>query len=179
MSRTRTLSTALLVGLLVSVLLSLPGDGERVAAAVEPRLTTARIMVPAAAFIPAASWMNYTGGDFLMTSDTASFFAPIAFPVPVVNIQGITVYATDMEADDSVCVYLYRSSPIHGREGIRFQGQACTTDSSVDPQAVSNLRRIYPTLVNTAVHGSYLWASVTGGSFMYGVQVTYSYQTTP
>jgi len=178
MTRTRILSTALLLALLVAVLLSLPGEGGQ-AGAVEPRVATGKIMIPAAAFIPAASWMSYTGGAFLMTPDTASFFAPLAFPVPVVNIQGITVYATDLQPDDSVCVYLYRSSPIHGREGIRFQGQACTADSSADPQAVSNLRRISPTLVNTAVHGSYLWASVTGGSFMYGVQVTYSYETTP
>ena len=178
MARTRMVSTALLLALLVAVLLSLPAGGGQ-AGAVEPRTTTAKIMIPAAAFIPAASWMDYTGGDFLMTSDLASFFAPLAFPVPVVNIKSITVYATDMQPDDSVCVYLYRSSPIHGHEGTRFSGQACTTDSSADPQAATNLRRIYPSLVNTAVHGSYLWASVTGGAFMYGVQVTYTYQTTP
>lgn len=173
MVRSRMLTTAL-VTLLAAVALSLPGDGEQ-ATAVEPRAVTAKIMVPAAAFIPAASWMSYTGGDFLMTPDIASFFAPLAFPVSVVNIQKITVYATDTRPADSVCVYLYRSSPVHGREGIRFQGQACTADSSSDPQVVSNLRRIYPTIVNTAIHGSYLWASVTGGAFMYGVQVTYSY----
>ena len=178
MARSRMLSTAVLLALLVTVLLSLPGDGGQ-AVAVEPRVATAKIMIPAAAFIPGASWMSYTGGEFLMTPDTASFFAPLAFPVPVVNIKSITVYARDMQPDDSVCVYLYRSSPIHGRDGVKFQGQACTTDSGADPQAVTNLRRIYPSLVNTAVHGSYLWASVTGGSFLYGVQVTFTYQTTP
>lgn len=178
MTRTRTVTTALLVALLVAVLVSLPGDRER-ATAIEPRAVTAKIMVPAAAFIPAANWMAYGTGDFLMTPDYASFYAPIIFPVPVVEIQKITVYATDTKAADEVCVYLYRGSPIHGRAGIRYAGQACTTDSPDDPQVVSNLRRLYPRLVNTSVHGSYLWASVKGGAFMYGVQVTYTYETTP
>lgn len=179
MGRTRMLSTAVLLALLVAVLLSLPGEGGQ-AVAVEPRAVTTKVMIPAAAFAPGANHYRYTnGGEMVITPDHAVMVAPVLFPVPEVTIQGITLYAKDQGPSQSVCAYLVRAIPAQGQPGSKYQGQACTADSSADPQAVSNLRRISPNTVNTRTQGSYLLVDITGQAFFYGVRVSYTYETTP
>jgi hypothetical protein len=178
MVRTRMLSTALLLALLVAVLLSVPGEGEQ-AGAVEPRTVTARIMIPAAAFYDEAH-----DGDFLSvswTNYTTVFLAPVEFPVQQVTVRGITMYAADRDSTASkICASLYRTRPAQGSNGTKVQSSVCTTENDADPQIVANRLRISDGAVNTAVNGSYLrvtFGPVIGGLKLYGVQITYAYQT--
>jgi hypothetical protein len=178
MGRTRMVGTALLVALLVAVLLSLPGDGEQVAVAVEPRTTTASIMVPAAAFTPTNSNFGYAfdNRELLAVGGFAYFVAPLGFPVPVVDIQKLTLYAFDNGAGTSVAVELYRTEPAGAT--FRYTGGVFTADSPNDPQVVSSTA-ISPRRVNTALHGAYLRLYLTLGVKFYGLKVTYTYETAP
>ena len=174
MARTSRLWIPLLVGLLVAGALGVGGGG---AVATEPRVTTASIMVPASAFIPTKDDFDYdNGGDSLqVTSGTGAFIAPLSFPVPVVNIKKITVYAHDNTASALISASVYRSRPADGEED--HAGSVATVDSSADPQVVS-MTAISPRRVTTATHGPYLWVWFTGsGVRLYGVKVTYSYET--
>ena len=62
-------------------------------------MTTASIMIPAAAFIPTTTrTTSACGGTLPWLSGSGCFTAPLSFPVPVVNIKKITVYAYDNRA---------------------------------------------------------------------------------
>jgi hypothetical protein len=167
-----------LVGLLVAVLLG-PAGGA--VAAAEPRVTVASIMVPAAAFTPTVDEADYLNAvNYLGVNNSGHyFFAPLSFASPEVSVRRITLYAYDNDADASheVCVWLYRSNP--ATAGAVFQGSVCTSDDAADPQAVFTTA-IAPKTVNTAVHGSYLRIGINpGAERLYGVKVTYTYETTP
>ena len=175
MARIRMLSTALLLALLVTVALSVPGDGGQ-AAAVEPRTVTASLMIPAAAFTPTNSNFGYafTNRELVATGGFAYFVAPLTFPVPVVDIQRLTLYAFDNGAGASVAVDLYRTEPAGAT--FRYTGGVFTADSPNDPQVVSSTA-FNPRRVNTALHGAYLRLYLVPGLMFYGVKVQYSYQT--
>jgi len=175
MTRTRILSTALLLALLVAAVLSLPGD-EGQAAAVEPRTTTANIMIPAAAFTPTNSNFGYAfdNRELVAAGGFAYFVAPLTFPVPVVDIQKLTLYSFDNGAGTSVAVDLYRTEPASA--AFRYTGGVFTADSPNDPQVVSSTA-FNPRRVNTALHGAYLRLYLVPGLKFYGVKVTYSYET--
>ena len=164
-----------LVALLVAVLLGPAGGGA--VTAVEPRTVTASIMIPAAALVPITDGYDYVnnGYDLYVGSDHGYFTAPVLFPVPLVSIRRITLYAWDDSADAYICVWLYRATPAAAGEG--SQGQACTTNSAADPQAPYGTAT-RPRQVNTAFHGSYLWVRISApGVRLYGVKVTYAYET--
>ena len=142
--------------------------------AVEPRVTTRSIMIPAAAFIPTTDNFDYlnTGFGLEMTSGTANFTAPLSFPVPVVNIKRITLYAFDDDASNQVCVTLYRARPADASED--HTGQVCTTNASAPQYASTTV--ISPRRLSTAVQAAYLWVNISGpGVVLYGVKITYSY----
>ena len=165
---TRRLRVPLLVALLVAMLV-----GPGVVTAAEPRATGGKVMIPAAAFSPTNdNWDYYNNGYALNTvSGYGEFTAPLVFPVPVVKIKKIILYAYDNDAGQ-VCATVYRASPPTAIE--LWLGQACTTDSTANPQVVSTTA-ISPRQVNTAVTGPYLWVTTNPGMQFYGVSVLYSY----
>ena len=169
MARTRRLWVPVLVGLLVAALLGPSG-----VTAVEPRTVTASIMVPAAAFTPTNSNFGYAfdNRELVATGGLAYFVAPLGFPVPVVNIKRLTLYAFDSDAGALVAVELYRTEPAGAT--FRHTGTVFTADSPSDPQVVSSTA-ISPRRVNTAIHGAYLRLFLNPGVYFYGVKVTYSY----
>jgi len=169
MTRMRRLWVPVLVGLLVAVLLGPAG-----VTATEPRVTTASIMIPASAFSPTMDDLDYENRGFRLqvTSASGAFFAPLSFPVPVVNIKKITLYAYDNDGLKEVCVTLYRARPADAAEDTT--GQVCTLDGSAPQYASTTL--ISPRRVTTASQGAYLWVSIGGpGLWLYGVKVNYSY----
>jgi hypothetical protein len=91
--RIQRLLIAGLVGL-VALLLIGPG-GNRVTAA-EPRVTTASVMVPAAAFVPSAGSFDYLNNGWAASAaHRGAFVAPLSFPVPEVSVRKLTIYAHD------------------------------------------------------------------------------------
>lgn len=167
----RRLWVPLLAGLLVAGMLGVAGGG---AAAVEPRATTASIMIPAAAFIPASDDSDYinNGRVLFLGAGTATFTAPVSFPAPVVSIKRITLYAYDNDAGQ-VCASLYRSRPLEATED--YAGGICTGNSAAEPQTVYTTA-INPKQVNTTLHGPYLWVTLFDPTVrFFAVKVTYSY----
>ncbi|MFH1331642.1 MAG: hypothetical protein ABIJ48_13510, partial [Actinomycetota bacterium] len=158
---------ALLVAMLI---------GPGVVTAAEPRATTGKIMIPAAAFIPTNDNWNYANnGSMLFTvSGSGIFTAPLTFPVPVVNIRRITLYAWDNSGTGQVCATVYRAYP--PTAGQLNLGGVCTGDSTAVPQVVSTTV-ISPRRVNTAVTGPYLNVYIADGTTFYGVSVLYSHDT--
>ena len=114
-----------LAAVLVTVLVGPPG-----VTAAEPRLTTASIMIPAAAFQPAANTLGYGAdyGSLWATSGRPVFYAAVAFPVPVVTIRRITLYALDT-GSGSVCAGPMRSRPVDGSGDVQA-APVCTQDAS-------------------------------------------------
>jgi len=122
------LVAVLTAALVVAMLAAVPGNSDQAMAAKEPRATFGKVMVPAAAFIPTSDDWDYSSeGYFLKTlSGIGSFTAPLSFPVPVVRIRKITLYALDNTAGGSVCVELYRADPRTAGEGMRAPGAPAT-----------------------------------------------------
>jgi hypothetical protein len=163
----------LVAGVLVAGVLGVGGGG---AVAAEPRVTTASIMIPASAFIPNRDDCDYdnSGDSLQVTSGTCGFIAPLSFPVPVVDIKRITLYAYDNDKSSQVCVKLYRARPVDGSQD-STGGSLCTSDVYTAPQVLYKTA-INPRRVNTASQGAYLWVYLTGPTVaLYGVKVTYSY----
>jgi hypothetical protein len=173
MARTSRLWIPMLVGLLVAGLLGVGGGG---AVAAETRVTTASIMIPAAAFIPAQDDYDYTNNGYglQVTSGTGGFIAPLSFPVPVVNIKRITLYAYDNDPSNQVCVKLYRARPADADRD-NTGGSLCTSDVYTAPQVLYQTA-FNPRRVTTASQSAYLWVGLYGPTVaLYGVKVTYSY----
>jgi hypothetical protein len=173
MARMRRLWVPVVVGLLVAGVSGVGGGG---AVAAEPRLTTASIMIPASAFIPGRDDSDYdNGGDSLqVTSGTGDFIAPLSFPVPVVNIKRITLYAYDNDPSSHVCIKLYRARPTDASQD-STGGSFCTSDVYIAPQVLYKTA-FSPSRVDTASQSAYLWVYLTGPAVaLYGVKVTYSY----
>jgi hypothetical protein len=174
MARAGRLWIPVLVGLLVAGVSGV-GSG-RAVAAVEPRVTTVSIMIPASAFIPNRDDCDYDNGGYRLqvTSGTCGFYLPLSFPVPVVNIKRITLYAYDNDPLNQVCVKLYRARPADADRD-NTGGSLCTSDDAVAPQAPYQTA-FNPRRVATAFQAAYLWAGLYGPTVaFYGVKVTYSY----
>jgi hypothetical protein len=134
---------------------------------------TGRVMIPAAALIPASDDYDYTNNGYYVysLSGNAVFSAPLTFPAQQVRMTRITLYAWD-NGTGQACVTLYRAEPTEGDES--FQGSRCTTDSTADPQKVTTGTQ-FPRFANTGMQMPYLWVSLTGSAKIYGVSVTYTY----
>ena len=172
MARTNRFWIPVLVGLLVAVLLGPAG-----VTATEPRVTVTAVMVPAAAFIPASDTFVYGNGGRTLSvlSGHGSFTAPLFFPVPVVRINRITLYAFDNSSPAMICVQLFRTRPAAAAED--EAGQVCSGNSAIDPQ-VAYTTAIDPRQVGATVQGAYLWVYLSDpGVRLYGVKVNYSYDT--
>ena len=170
MPRSRRLWVLPLVGLLSFGALGVGGDG---ATAVEPRLTTASIMVSAAAFIPTNTAIQFynSGSEVSVQSGTGYMYAPVSFPVPVVNIKKITVYAYDNSASQ-LCVSTMRTRPVDAAQDV--QTTLCTENGSA-PQYMSTTDLDFRRIV-TASQGLYLSLGFYGsGVSLYGVKINYSY----
>ena len=101
--------------------------------------------------------------------------APLGFPVPVVNIRRITLYALDESADNDACLYVFRGDPAAG--GTLRLGEVCTSGADpTDPQAWSTTD-IGPRRVNTAARGAYLSLTLKPDIKVYGVKINYTYET--
>ena len=139
-------------------------------------MTTVSIMIPASAFIPTKDDTDYdnSGDSLQVTSGTGGFIAPLSFPVPVVNIKRITLYAYDNDPSSHVCVKLYRARPADGSQD-STGGSLCTSDVYAAPQVLYKTT-FSPRRVDTASQGAYLWVYLTGPAVaLYGAKVTYSY----
>jgi hypothetical protein len=173
MARMRRLWVPVPVGLLVAALIG-PGG----IAGAEPRVTVAKaIMIPAAAFIASSDGWEYTNNGVSLSTDVGwgAFSAPLSFPVPVVNIKRVTAYIFDNDSSGQICVRLYRTRPVDGQED--YAAQVCSTDLTADP-AAAYTTVISPRRVTTAFQGVYLWVQLFGPNVkLYGVKVTYSYET--
>ena len=134
MAQARRIWAPVLVAVLVAVLLGVPGSGAEVAA-VEPRLTTASIMIPAAAFIATTNNWDYDNNGYYlgMNAGNGNFSALLAFPVSEVSIKRVTLYAYDNNASHDICAKLYRPSPAAGTEILT--GSTCTSGAIIgDPK---------------------------------------------
>jgi hypothetical protein len=176
MSRIRRLWAPVLAALLVSVLLGAPGRDDE-AIAVAPRVTTANLMIPAAAFAPADPGIDYTNayGSFLEVFDPGihEFGAAVFLPVPVANIKRITLYAYDNSGTYDACARVYRKAPADDEVSVS-PGAVCTEGGSeAYPQAVTTTA-LSPRQINASVHGLILWVTLGAGTRVFGVKVTYS-----
>lgn len=173
MAKTPRLWAPVLVGSLVAVLVG-PVGGAVTAA--EPRVATASLVVPAAAFAAIDSASAYHNEGFYMAaSASGGFLAPVVFPFPVVGIKKITLYAFDNSSGGDVCVSLIRLAITD--VAVRNQGQVCTAGTGATDFQVIPFTSISPRLVNTALHGSYLLAQIPAGQLLHGVKITFSYET--
>jgi hypothetical protein len=158
--------------LLVAVLAGSVGGA---VTAAEPRLATASIVVPAAAFTAVDSASAYHNeGFYLAASAGGGFLAPVVFPVRVVSIKKITLYAFDNSSGGDVCLSLIRLAL--AEVTVKNQGRVCTAGASAGDFQVVTLTSISPRPVNTALHGSYLLAQIPAGQLLHGVRITYSYE---
>jgi len=187
MTRSRRVWIPVLVGLLVAGLSGVGGGG---AVAVEPRLTTAAIIVPPSAFTPtrndAGPWYQNDGNGVFMFNGEAQFVAPLSFPVPVVNIKRVTLYAWDGSAEAAVCLQLLRTTPRSGLTSLEVQsvveaGAVCTDGAQELTQEAYTVD-ITPRRVNQRLHNAYLKVDLmippgVGALTFYGVKVTYTYET--
>jgi hypothetical protein len=174
MTRMKRLWAPVMAGCLVAVLLG-PAGG--VVTATEPRIVTTNIMIPAAAFLPVRTTADYqNAGTLLWTDSGGEFLAPLSFPVPVVTIRRITLYALDGGSPGEVCMALYRTRPTQGSEDTA--GEVCSVDSVTDPSVVYTTD-IDPRRVSTATQGAVLYATMFNDVGLRGVKVTYTYETTP
>ncbi|MFH1330371.1 MAG: hypothetical protein ABIJ48_06970 [Actinomycetota bacterium] len=172
MTLTRKITVPLLAGLLVAALVGMSPGGDSAIAAPQAR-TGGKIMIAAASFIPTTDNWDYSNNGYSLatTGNSGNFTAPIPFPVPVVNIKKIILYAYDNGAG-SVCATVYRASPPTGNE--LNLGAVCTTDQVAYPQDPST-SAISPRRANTALVGPYLWVTVPEEAQFFGVSVLYSY----
>jgi len=173
MARMRRFWAPMLVALLVAALLGPTGGA---VTAIEPRLVTANLMVPAGAFVPVRATDGYQNAGTLLWTDTGGdFLASITFPVPIVTIRKITLYSLDTDAAGEACAALFRTRPTQGSEDTAAFG-LCSTDDPGDPgvvsTAVANFRR-----VDTATQGAILQLFLSGAVGVRGVKVTYTYET--
>jgi len=169
MARTRRFWVPVLAGLLVAGLLGVGGGG---AVAVEPRTVTESLMVSAATFTPSRDDWDYDNhGDYLiLPTGSGAFAAPLSFPVPVVNIKRITLYA-----QRGICVHLFRFRPAAAFAD--HAGMVCTADTTAASQTV-HTTEISPRQVNTAFHSPYLWVYLSDpGRLLLWVKITYTYET--
>lgn len=172
----RRLWVPALVGLLVAGLLGSDGGAGAVAAG-GARVTTGKIMIPAAAFTPTDETWDYynTGSHLRMLAGGGSFLAVIPFPVPEASIRRITLYAYDETNGSDICVQILRSSPAAG-DFTAVAGQVCTSGTSPTNPQVQYTTGISPRAMNTERQGPFLFLSITGpGPKFYGVQVSFGY----
>jgi hypothetical protein len=164
-----------LVGCLVAMLL-----GPGLTAGAEPRtVVTSALLIPATAAIPTEDGQDYamSGSSLTVGSLGGRFAVPLSFPVPVVTIRRITVYAYDNSTMGGVVITLNRSDPRYHAEAMLCQ--IGTTGMSLDdPRTVASSEISEPT-VNTATRGLYLRISMVSATRLYGVKILYSYETTP
>lgn len=160
-----------LVALLVAVLI-----GPGMVAGAEPRTVVTRaLMIPAAAAIPGWGDMDYSnnGGVLTVGSGIGTFDIPLSFPVPVVTIKRITLYAYDSDPLSGSSANLWRIYPPQAEQS--WLGTAHTVDSADDPQIVTTTA-ITPRTVNTANYGLFLAVHLSGTAEFYGVKILYSYE---
>jgi len=172
MVQSRRLWVPVLAALLVAVVL---GSGGGAVAAVEPRVTTASIMIPGAAFTPMDADQEYSigvSGVMGGATGTTTLFAPLWFPVAVVNIKKITLYAYDGSTTADLWLWLNRAHP-SGVTSTEPLGQVGTA-GSIGTQVVSTTV-ISPRQTNTANYALMLRVEIRPNTRLSGVKITYSY----
>ena len=168
----RLLPVLLVAGLLVAAAWPSGAVGE--ATAPEPRTSIHKLVIPAAAFVPAYPGPDYVnGGDELNAlSGVSGYVAPVQFPYPVVTIKAVTLHGYDNGSLDFT-LHLGRSRPAAGTGAItaivKSTGQSATDPRSFTTSAVS------PRIVDSAVHGAYLVLFPPSGTAyqFYGVTIRY------
>jgi hypothetical protein len=156
--------------LLAAILVGVSGATSRA----EPQTVTGTIMIPAAAFGPVDGQNTWSSPDDNRLMGTGAFRAPAEFPVPLVSVRRITLYAGDGSAVMNVCAHLFRSAPATG--AFVETGFTCTVyPAPGDPQA-SFSTDISPRRVDTRLHGSFVLVNLYPNLSLYGVQITYAYE---
>lgn len=160
------------VALLVAPLVGGPALG----AGRARQTVVAQIMIPAAAFVPADNDYGYwSSPDSNRLMGIGIFRAPINFPVPVVSVRSITLYAHDGSAVMSICAHLYRSSPASGQ--FVDMGYTCTAGGVTSDPQMTSTADLSPRRVDTRLHGTFLVVDMYPNLSLYGVRVTYAYET--
>jgi hypothetical protein len=173
----KRLSLLLLLGLLVAALV-----GPGMAAGAEPRTTVVEsIMIHNTAFRPFSDVDGYRNGQWLeLESDGGGggrFAASIPLPATVVSFRRITLYAYDNSESADVSMSLYRQNPALGSPFVELGALTTVGATETDPQAVYTTA-ISPRKVDTSRFTLFLWLRVPDPGFkVYGVKVTYSYET--
>lgn len=161
----------LVLGLLVAMLL-----GPTAAPAAEPRTTTVSLVIPAAAFTPVNENIAYDNDGLDLTVDGAgggTFVFALAFPVQIVTIQKLTLYARDNDGAQDAAVSLWRTYPAGATETMLGSVQTSLASSALQTRATT---AISPRKVDTALHGAYLWLWLPGPNVtFYGVKIAFGY----
>jgi hypothetical protein len=172
-STIRRLWVPVLAAVLVATLI---GPASGVVTAVEPRVTTRTITLPAAAFNPTSDNWDFENLGYNLYSNLwgANFTTPLFFEAPAVTIRRITLYALDSGAQD-MCVYLRRSTPAVGGED--DMGQVCSSGAGIGVRAFIQTTFTHRRI--SGAYGPYLWlylpdTEVAGYEF-YAVKITYTY----
>ena len=167
--RAKRLWVPLVVGLLAAVL-----AGPATVTADEPRVTTRSVIIPASAFIAIDDATGYHNEGFYLASKVYGVYhATLVFPVQVVSIRRITLYAVDNVAEGDVCVSLLRWAPATG--SLANAGGVCTAGATgTDLQTVFTTS-ISPRRVSTAVQGAFLMLTLYPTQNLIGVKITYSF----
>jgi hypothetical protein len=169
----RRLLVPVLAALLVAALV-----GPGMVAGAEPRTTvTKALMIPAAAAIPISTYMEYNNVGYhvrLEAGTDGGFTVPLSFPVSVVTIKRVTLYAYDNDSGHDVGVSLRGAYP-PGATDIWLGWVTTSGASADDPQTVTTTE-ISPRTVNTANYGLYLWIQLGGSTRFYGAKILYSYE---
>ena len=165
----------LVVGLLLGVML---GSGEVVATAAKAApLTLEKVTIPAAAFGPTDTGAGFTrirnNGRYLYTTLPAEeVIAALQFRYPVVTIRKVTLYAYD-NADQAVCLRLYRTDPELGTED--KMAEFCSTGASETYPREFSETAISPRRVRMG-NGLYVEVYLRSGDYgLTGVRIIYGH----
>lgn len=174
LNRKRLLPVLLMVGVIVAATAWPTGADSEEPAAPAARTTIHRLVIPAAAFIPAFPGPDYvnSGYEFSAQSGMSGFVAPVQFPYPAVTIKSITLHAYDNGSQDFI-LHLGRSRPSTGA-GTAIAVVKSTGQSTTDPRAFTTAA-VSPRIVNSAVNGAYLALFPPPGTAykFYGVTIRY------
>jgi hypothetical protein len=142
---------------------------------------TRRITIPAGHFIPTKDDWDYNNQGIYVRHESGdgSFTAPVVFPTgQAVVVESVTLYVYDNDADDDICLDLYRQDPTDASEG--SMAYLCSSgNSTTDPRSFTDSSIGY----NPVKHGKgvYLWLTIGDYGInlkAYGVRIEYHNGTT-
>ncbi|MBM3696339.1 MAG: hypothetical protein FJW79_10470 [Actinobacteria bacterium] len=169
--RVAAAAAALLVVALVAGASSPAGK----AGAADQKTVTRTITVPAGAFTASDDNIDFVnGGNGLSTSSGGGTFAAALFlESRDVTIKSITLYATDNNAGENVCLHLYRTTPWNAQE--QKMGTVCSSGADLNPRAFNVNTLDYRKI--SGAYGPYLWVYLPTNVDLYfhAARLVYTY----